>query len=134
MSIGIATLLRVCDAVGGTHMFFFRTPPGPFIAFPWNARIGRLTYLKLTANMACDKLATKSPGPRLSKRSADIVRWFDGPRGYGYIDTKDGVRVFIHSSARVGRKASLLREGEQAAFSREQAVHGLQAGEVTRLN
>jgi CspA family cold shock protein len=28
-----------------------------------------------------------------------VVRWFDGSKGYGYIDAEDGENIFVHYSA-----------------------------------
>lgn len=63
-----------------------------------------------------------------------VVRWFDGSRGYGYIEAESGERVFVHYTAICNPEAPLLREGEHVAFFLEQTVQGLQAGEVTRLS
>jgi len=94
-----------------------------------------LTSLKLTERAPCDRLPVTSPeDPRLSKRTTGVVRWFDGSKGYGYIEAADGEHVFVHYSAIVGQEAPLLREGEQVAFFLEQTVRGPQASEVTRLN
>jgi len=35
----------------------------------------------------------------VAKRTTGVVRWFDGSKGYGYIDAKDGEQVFVHYSA-----------------------------------
>lgn len=32
----------------------------------------------------------------MAKRSTGVVRWFDGSKGYSYIDAEDGEGVFVH--------------------------------------
>lgn len=71
----------------------------------------------------------------MTKRTTGVVRWFDGSKGYGYIDAKDGEDVFVHYRDITGKGLPLLSEGEQVAFFLEfTAAHGLQATDVTRLN
>jgi CspA family cold shock protein len=63
------------------------------------------------------------------------VRWFDGSKGFGYIDAEDGEDVFVHYSAIAGKELPLLTQGEQVSFFLEHtAAHGPQATDVTRLN
>jgi CspA family cold shock protein len=70
----------------------------------------------------------------LAKRATGVVRWFDGSKGYGYIEAEDGERVFVHYTAITGQDAPLLLEGDQVVFFLEQTVRGPQATDVTRLN
>ncbi len=71
----------------------------------------------------------------MSKRMTGVVRWFDGSKGYGYIDAEDGENVFVHYSAIDGGDFALLSEGEQVAFFLEHtAARGPQATDLTRLN
>jgi CspA family cold shock protein len=70
----------------------------------------------------------------LAKRATGVVRWFDGSKGYGYIEAEDGESVFVHYTAITEQDAPLLMEGDQVVFFLEQTVRGLQATDVTRLN
>ena len=71
----------------------------------------------------------------MAKRTTGVVRWYDGSKGYGYIDTEDGEDVFVHYSAITGEMLPLLLEGEQVTFFLEYtADRGSQATDVTRLN
>jgi CspA family cold shock protein len=70
----------------------------------------------------------------LAKRATGVVRWFDGSKGYGYIEAEDGESVFVHYTAIKEQDAPLLLEGDQVVFFLEQTVRGLQATDVTRLN
>jgi CspA family cold shock protein len=70
----------------------------------------------------------------VSKRTTGTVRWFDGSKGYGYINSEDGVDVFVHYSAITDSAAPFLAPGEQVAFLLEHTVRGPQATDVARLN
>ena len=70
----------------------------------------------------------------MAKRTTGVVRWFDGSKGYGYINAEDGEDVFVHYSALSGQDVPLLMEGEQVVFFLERTVRGPQASDVTRLN
>ena len=71
----------------------------------------------------------------VAKRTTGIVRWFDGSKGYGYIDAEDGEDVFVHYLDIVDEKLPFLSQGEQVVFFLENTiVHGPQATDVTRLN
>ena len=70
----------------------------------------------------------------MAKRTTGVVRWFDGSKGYGYIDAKDGEDVFVHYSALTSSDAPLLLEGEQVVFFLSQTSNGPQATDVSRLN
>ena len=70
----------------------------------------------------------------LAKRTTGVVRWFDGSRGYGYIDAKDGEDVFVTYRDITGEGLQLLSPGEQVGFYLEISVRGPHATDVTRLN
>ncbi len=70
----------------------------------------------------------------MAKHTTGVVCWFDGSKGYGYINAESGEQVFVHYSAISGQSAPLLAEGERVAFLLEQTVRGPQASDVTRLN
>jgi len=70
----------------------------------------------------------------MNSRVKGIVRWFDGSKGYGYINSEDGVEVFVHYTALTGSGAPFLTPGDQVAFFLEQTVRGPQATDVARLN
>jgi CspA family cold shock protein len=73
-------------------------------------------------------------GARVAKRTKGIVRWYDGSKGYGYIQAQDGEDVFVHYSAINGGGLQLLRVGDEVAFFMETSIRGWQATDVTRLN
>ena len=71
----------------------------------------------------------------MAKRSTGVVRWFDGSKGYGYIDAEDGEGIFVHYTDISGEGPPLLLEGDQVAFFiKYTMVRGPQAIDVSRLN
>ncbi len=71
----------------------------------------------------------------MAKRTTGVVRWFDGSKGYGYIDTRDGEDVFVHYSALTGEDNLLfLNKGDRVEFFLETTVRGTEATDVARLN
>ncbi len=70
----------------------------------------------------------------MAKRTTGVVRWFDGSKGYGYIDAQGGEDVFVHYSALPAGSAPLLSAGDEVSFFLEQTVRGAEATDVARLN
>jgi CspA family cold shock protein len=70
----------------------------------------------------------------VGKRTTGIVRWFDGSKGYGYIDAIDGEDVFVHYSELSENEKPFLLAGDEVTFFLEQTVRGLQATNVVHLN
>jgi CspA family cold shock protein len=70
----------------------------------------------------------------VAKKTKGVVRWFDGSKGYGYIDEQDGEDVFVHYSNITGGGLQLLNVGEEVTFFMETTIRGWQATDVTRLN
>ena len=69
----------------------------------------------------------------MSQRMRGIVRWFDGSKGYGYINAQ-GQEVFVHYTAITGSGLKNLIAGEQVEFVVEDSPRGPQANQVSRLN
>lgn len=69
----------------------------------------------------------------MSKRTSGIVRWFDGSKGYGYIRVDSGADVLVHYSGIVGNGLKNLTVGDKVEFLLEEAAHGPQAIQVTRV-
>ena len=44
------------------------------------------------------------------------VKWFNGDKGYGFVETDDGGDVFVHFSAITGEGYRNLNEGDQVEF------------------
>lgn len=69
----------------------------------------------------------------MTQRLKGVVRWFDGSKGYGYINSQ-GQDVFVHYTAIANSGLRNLREGEQVEFTVEDSYRGPQAVQVIRLN
>jgi CspA family cold shock protein len=69
----------------------------------------------------------------MSERESGTVKWFNGSRGYGFIQRSSGDDVFVHHSAIQGEGFKNLDEGQQVEFSVEQGPKGLQATNVVAL-
>jgi CspA family cold shock protein len=69
----------------------------------------------------------------MSERIIGTVKWFNGSKGYGFIEREGGEDVFVHYSAIVGDGYRNLEEGQQVEFTLEQGAKGPQATSVTVL-
>jgi CspA family cold shock protein len=67
----------------------------------------------------------------MSERILGTVKWFNGEKGYGFIEREDGDDVFVHYSAVLGEGYRNLDEGQRVEFAVEQGPKGLQAVSVT---
>ncbi len=61
-----------------------------------------------------------------------VVKWFNGAKGYGFIQRSTGEDVFVHFSAIQADGYRSLNEGEAVEFELQQGPKGLNAIEVTR--
>jgi CspA family cold shock protein len=66
----------------------------------------------------------------MSERVIGTVKWFNGSKGYGFIEQEDGEDIFVHYSAIVSDGYRNLEEGQRVEFSIEQSPKGLQAANV----
>ena len=57
-----------------------------------------------------------------------IVKWFDVEKGYGFIESDEGVDHFVHQSSL--KKVSNLKEGERVSFTQGETEKGFQARDV----
>lgn len=67
----------------------------------------------------------------MSERVQGTVKWFNGDKGYGFIEREGGDDVFVHYSAILGEGFRNLMEGQRVEFNIEQGPKGLQASSVT---
>jgi len=69
----------------------------------------------------------------MSSRQIGKVEWFDGSKGFGYIQSDGQGKVFVHYSAITGGRVRYLRKGDEVEFSVRQSPRGPEAVEVVRL-
>jgi len=69
----------------------------------------------------------------MSERVVGTVKWFNGSKGYGFIQQEGGPDVFVHFSAIQSEGYRSLEEGQKVEFSIEQGPKGLQASSVIAL-
>lgn len=67
----------------------------------------------------------------MSERIIGTVKWFNGSKGYGFIEREGGEDVFVHYSAIQGDGFRNLEEGQRVEFEVERGPKGLQASNVT---
>jgi CspA family cold shock protein len=66
----------------------------------------------------------------MSERITGTVKWFNGSKGYGFIEQENGPDLFVHHSAIRGEGFRNLEEGQNVEFNVEQGQKGLQATDV----
>ena len=72
----------------------------------------------------------------MSERIEGTVKWFNGGKGYGFIEREEGEDVFVHYSAIQSDDFGSFRtldEGQRVEFSVEQGQKGLQAVNVKTI-
>lgn len=67
----------------------------------------------------------------MSERVTGTVKWFNGGKGYGFIEREDGEDVFVHFSAIQSEGYRNLEEGQRVEFNVEEGPKGPQATNVT---
>ncbi len=59
-----------------------------------------------------------------------VVKWFNGSKGYGFIQRANGEDVFVHYSAINSRGFKSLQEGQAVQFNVIKGPKGWQASDV----
>ena len=67
----------------------------------------------------------------MSEKEQGTVKWFNGAKGYGFIERAEGDDVFVHFNAIVGDGYRNLEEGQRVEFEVVQGQKGPQAENVT---
>ena len=67
----------------------------------------------------------------MSDKVQGTVKWFNGSKGFGFIEREEGDDVFVHFSAIVGDGFRNLEEGQRVEFNITQGQKGPQAENVT---
>jgi len=65
-------------------------------------------------------------------REKGTVKWFNGAKGFGFIQRSTGEDVFVHFSAIQENGYRTLNEGETVEFDLLKGPKGFQAGNVVR--
>jgi CspA family cold shock protein len=66
----------------------------------------------------------------MSEKEQGTVKWFNGSKGYGFIERAEGDDVFVHYNAIVADGYRNLVEGQRVEFNVVQGQKGLQAENV----
>jgi len=66
-------------------------------------------------------------------RIQGTVRWFDGSKGFGYIEQEQGPEVFVHYTAISDKGFRNLSPGQRVEFTIQDSVRGPQATQVVRV-
>ncbi len=69
----------------------------------------------------------------MTERTTGTVKWFNGSKGYGFIERAEGKDVFVHYSEIQGNGFRNLNEGDRVEFSMESSLKGPQATNVVKL-
>ncbi len=67
----------------------------------------------------------------MSEKQQGTVKWFNGSKGYGFIEREDGEDLFVHYNSIIGDGFRNLDEGQRVEFTVVQGEKGLQAQDVT---
>lgn len=70
----------------------------------------------------------------MSDKEKGTVKWFNGTKGYGFIERDAGGDVFVHYNSIVGEGYRNLDEGQRVEFEVRKGEKGLQAQEVVSIN
>jgi len=62
------------------------------------------------------------------------VKWFNGAKGFGFIQRASGEDVFVHYRSIQGEGYKNLNEGDQVEFEVEKTPKGLSAANVRVAN
>lgn len=69
----------------------------------------------------------------MAEKEQGVVKWFNGSKGYGFIERDSGGDVFVHYNSIVGDGFRNLNEGQRVEFSVVKGQKGLQAENVVAL-
>lgn len=69
----------------------------------------------------------------MTEKVQGTVKWFNGSKGFGFIERDEGNDVFVHFSAIIGDGFRNLEEGQRVEFIVTQGQKGPQAQDVVVL-
>ncbi len=69
----------------------------------------------------------------MSEKKQGTVKWFNGEKGFGFIERENGKDVFVHFSAITSDGYRTCNEGQRVEFTVVQGDKGPQAQDVVAL-
>ncbi|MQC26303.1 MAG: cold-shock protein [Chloroflexi bacterium] len=69
----------------------------------------------------------------MADRETGSVKWFNGAKGYGFLERDSGGELFVHYSAISADGFRSLTEGQRVEFVTVEGEKGLQAENVVAL-
>jgi CspA family cold shock protein len=69
----------------------------------------------------------------MSEKQQGTVKWFNGSKGYGFIERENGEDLFVHYNSILGDGYRNLEEGQRVEFTVVQGQKGLQAQDVVAI-
>ena len=69
----------------------------------------------------------------MSEKEQGTVKWFNGSKGYGFIERDSGEDVFVHYTAIIADGFRNLDEGQRVEFVVTEGAKGPQAQDVVAL-
>lgn len=66
----------------------------------------------------------------MSERARGRVKWFNGSKGFGFIEQEEGADLFVHYRAISGEGYRSLEDGQEVEFDIVETPKGLQAENV----
>ena len=70
----------------------------------------------------------------MSDRQTGSVKWFNGTKGFGFIEQDTGGDIFVHYSAITGDGYRNLEDGQRVEFTVTEGPKGPQAQDVVAIN
>lgn len=68
-----------------------------------------------------------------AEKEQGTVKWFNGSKGFGFIQADSGNDVFVHYTAILGDGFRNLDEGQRVEFEVTQGAKGPQAQNVVKI-
>jgi CspA family cold shock protein len=69
----------------------------------------------------------------MSEKQQGTVKWFNGSKGYGFIERENDEDIFVHYNAIIGDGYRNLNEGQRVEFTVIEGQKGLQAQDVMAI-
>lgn len=69
----------------------------------------------------------------MAEKEQGTVKWFNGAKGYGFLERDAGGDIFVHYSAIIAEGFRSLKEGQRVEFVVAESEKGPQAQDVNVL-